>query len=231
IRSAVPQKFRSGNAARNFVAKARTSSRPRHGACSEYSKRMSGAASSSITAGSNSAPQNSVNQRPTIFLFSSTDTSTTPPVIGTTRPGPHPVDGGRARSVRCGAQISRRLDPRRLPGMGVTRLSLLVLLAAPFLAQVDATIANVATPDIQDSLGASGAAAQLVIDGYLVAYAALLLAGARLGRSHGYKRLFLIGMATFTVASLASGLAPDAAALVGARVVQGIGAALMFPQA
>lgn len=107
----------------------------------------------------------------------------------------------------------------------------MVLLAAPFLSQVDATIANVATPGIRDSLGASGGAAQLVIDGYLIAYAALLVSGARLGRSHGYKRLFMIGMSTFLIASLAAGVSPSVGALVGARVVQGAGAALMFPQA
>jgi len=69
----VPQKFRSGNAARNFCANARTASRPRSGSCSEYSNRMSGAASSPMTAGLNSLPQNSVNHRPTIALFSSAD--------------------------------------------------------------------------------------------------------------------------------------------------------------
>src|SRR5215475_6670833 len=73
MRSAVPQKFRSGNAARNFPANARTASRPRNGACSEYSNRMSGAASSSMTAGLKSLPQNSVNHRPTTALFSLID--------------------------------------------------------------------------------------------------------------------------------------------------------------
>jgi hypothetical protein len=69
----VPQKFRSGNAARNFWANARTASRPPSGLCSEYSNRMSGAASSSMTAGLNSLPQNSANHRPTIALSSSVD--------------------------------------------------------------------------------------------------------------------------------------------------------------
>src|SRR5689334_13143195 len=73
IRSAVPQKFRSGNAARNFPANVRTASRPRSGACSEYSNRTSGAASSSMTAGLKYLPQNSVNHRPTTALFSSID--------------------------------------------------------------------------------------------------------------------------------------------------------------
>src|SRR5689334_9320805 len=73
MRSAVPQKFRSGNAARNFPANVRTASRPCSGACSECSNRMSGAASSSMTAGLKSLPQNSVNHRPTTALFSSID--------------------------------------------------------------------------------------------------------------------------------------------------------------
>ncbi len=113
---------------------------------------------------------------------------------------------------------------------GHPRALLPVLLAAPFLAQVDATIANVATPAIRTSLGASGAAAELVVGGYLVAFAMLLIAGARMGQTHGYKRLFLIGLAIFATTSVACGLAPDAGALIAARVVQGGGAAMMLPQ-
>ena len=107
---------------------------------------------------------------------------------------------------------------------------LAVLLIGPFMAQADATIANVATPAIHSSLGASGAMLELVIGGYLVAFAALLITGARLGQTHGYRRLFLAGISTFSLASLLCGLAPSAAALIGARVLQGAGAALMFPQ-
>jgi MFS family permease len=113
---------------------------------------------------------------------------------------------------------------------GHPRAVLAVLLVAPFLASVDATIANVATPAIRTSLGASGAAAELVVGGYLVAYAMLLITGARMGQTHGYKRLFLIGVAVFAATSLACGLAPDTGALIAARVVQGGGAAMMFPQ-
>ncbi len=114
---------------------------------------------------------------------------------------------------------------------GPPRALLGVLLAAPFLSSVDATIANVATPAIRTSLGASGATAELIVGGYLIAYATLLITGARLGQTYGYKRLFLLGMAAFAVTSLLAGLAPDAAALVAARVLQGAAAALMFPQA
>jgi MFS family permease len=108
---------------------------------------------------------------------------------------------------------------------------LAVLLAAPFLAQVDAAIANVATPAIRTGLGASGAEAELVVGSYLIAYAVLLITGARLGQSHGTRRLFLTGLAGFAAASLACGLAPGPIPLIIARAVQGGAAALMFPQA
>jgi MFS family permease len=138
-----------------------------------------------------------------------------------------------------GRATSRIATPGRLPGMETIALArpahpralLAVLLAAPFLSQVDATIANVATPAIRAGLSTSGAAAELVIGGYLIAYAMLLVTGARLGQTHGYKRLFLTGVAIFAVTSLAGGLAPDAWALIAARVAQGAGAAMMFPQA
>jgi MFS family permease len=107
---------------------------------------------------------------------------------------------------------------------------LAVLLAGPFMAQADATITNVATPSIHTGLGASGAALELVVGGYLIAFAVLLITGARLGQTHGYRRVFLLGAGLFTAASLLCGLAPNAIALVLARVAQGFGAALMFPQ-
>jgi MFS family permease len=110
------------------------------------------------------------------------------------------------------------------------RLLLGLLLVAPFMAQADATIANVATPSIHADLHASGATLELVIGAYLIAFAVLLITGARLGQTHGYKRMYLSGMALFSFASLLCGLAPDPIVLVAARVLQGGGAALMFPQ-
>jgi MFS family permease len=104
------------------------------------------------------------------------------------------------------------------------------LLAAPLLASADSTIANVATPSIRHGLGASGSEAQLVVGGYIVAYAVLLITGARLGQTHGYKRLFLLGVAAFGITSLADGMAPDIGVLIGVRVLQGASAALMLPQ-
>jgi MFS family permease len=105
-----------------------------------------------------------------------------------------------------------------------------VLLIAPFMAQVDVTIANVATPAIHDGLHASGGQVQLVIGGYLISFAMLLITGARIGQAYGYRRAFLAGVAVFTLASLACGLAPDPAVLIAARVLQGAGGAVMFPQ-
>jgi MFS family permease len=107
---------------------------------------------------------------------------------------------------------------------------LVVLLAAPFLASADSTVANAATPSIRHSLGASGSDAQFVVGGYIVAYAMLLITGARLGQTHGYKRLFLLGVSLFGVTSLGDGLAPDITLLIVMRGLQGASAALMLPQ-
>jgi MFS family permease len=108
---------------------------------------------------------------------------------------------------------------------------LAVLLMAPFMAQADVTIANVAAPSIHARLGASGAQLELVVGGYLVAFASLLITGARLGQTHGHRRVFVLGVAGFTTGSLLCGLAPTPDMLIAARVIQGAGAALMFPQA
>lgn len=111
-----------------------------------------------------------------------------------------------------------------------TRL-LTVLVMAPFLAQLDTTIANVATPSIRTGLAASDGAIELVVGAYLVAFAVLIIPGSRLGQSRGYRRMFLLGVALFGLTSLVCGLAPNATALVLARAAQGAAAALMFPQA
>jgi predicted MFS family arabinose efflux permease len=107
---------------------------------------------------------------------------------------------------------------------------LAILLTMLFMYQADATIVNVATPSIRADFSASGAALELVIDGYLLASATLLITGARLGYMFGYRRVFLIGVGVFGAASLACGLAPDPVVLVVVRVIQGVGGALAFPQ-
>ncbi|OIK24746.1 MFS transporter [Streptomyces malaysiense] len=104
-----------------------------------------------------------------------------------------------------------------------------VLLAAA-LPLVDFFIVNVALPTMGADLHASEAVLELVVAGYGVAYAVLLVLGGRLGDLFGRRRLFLGGMAAFGLTSLACGLAPDAWSLVAARVAQGAAAAAMLPQ-
>ena len=109
-------------------------------------------------------------------------------------------------------------------------LMLTVLLAGQFMALLDVTIVNVAMPTIGRSLHASGAELQLVVSGYTVSYAMMLITGARMGDLYGRRRMFLAGVAVFTLASLACGIAPGIGVLIGARFVQGVGAAAMMPQ-
>ncbi|HVX44165.1 MAG TPA: MFS transporter [Mycobacteriales bacterium] len=107
---------------------------------------------------------------------------------------------------------------------------LLVLLAGQFMALLDVTIVNVAMPTIGTDLHASGSTLQLIVSGYTVSYAVLLITGARLGDLLGRRPMYLGGLAGFTAASLACGLAPTATVLVIARFVQGAAAAAMVPQ-
>ncbi|MDN0201068.1 MFS transporter [Streptomyces sp. S.PNR 29] len=104
-----------------------------------------------------------------------------------------------------------------------------VLLAAA-LPLIDFFIVNVALPAIGADLSASEAVLELVVAGYGVSYAVLLVLGGRLGDLFGRRRLFLAGMAAFGLTSLACGLAPGAWSLVAARVAQGASAAAMLPQ-
>ncbi|MCW2666735.1 MAG: drug resistance transporter, EmrB/QacA subfamily, partial [Frankiales bacterium] len=109
-------------------------------------------------------------------------------------------------------------------------LGLGIILSATFVQLLDASIVTVAVPAIQADLGASFASIQLMIAVYVLAFACTLVTAARLGDIHGRKRLFLIGMAGFTVASALCGLAPSATVLVLSRGLQGVMSGLMFPQ-
>lgn len=110
------------------------------------------------------------------------------------------------------------------------RGSLTVLLTGQLMVSMDGSIVTVALPRIRSDLHASGALLQLVTGTYILAMAVLVVTGARLGDLFGHRRVFRCGLAGFTAASLACGLAPDGAALVAARVVQGGSAALVLPQ-
>jgi EmrB/QacA subfamily drug resistance transporter len=105
-----------------------------------------------------------------------------------------------------------------------------VVMAGAFMAILDTFIVLVALPAIQSGLRASDAQVQFVVAGYQLVYAVALITGARLGDRFGRRRMFLAGMGLFTLASAGCAAAPDAGALIGARLVQGLGAALMFPQ-
>lgn len=107
---------------------------------------------------------------------------------------------------------------------------LAVLLVGQAMAMLDVSIVNVALGAVGRDLDASGAALQLVVGGYTVVYGMLLITCARLGAMVGVRRMFTVGTAVFTLSSLACGLAPTAEFLVGARLFQGAGAAMMMPQ-
>src|SRR5690349_23817015 len=109
-------------------------------------------------------------------------------------------------------------------------LMLAVLLLGQFMCIIDVLVTNVAMPSIAASLHASGASLQLVVGGYTIAYAMLLITGARLGDRYGRRRTYLAGVLIFTAASLACALAPDSQALIAFRLVQGAGAAVLVPQ-
>jgi EmrB/QacA subfamily drug resistance transporter len=110
------------------------------------------------------------------------------------------------------------------------RLLLALILTGQFMAVLDASIVNVAIPTIRRDLHATGAELQLIVAGYVIAYAVLLITGARLGQRFGFRPAFIWGLAIFTGASLACGLAPDSQTLIVFRAIQGAGAALMVPQ-
>jgi len=97
------------------------------------------------------------------------------------------------------------------------------------MAFVDGTLVNVGLPAIQRDLHASASDMQWVVEAYALFLSALLLAGGALGDRYGRRRLFAIGVALFTVASVACGLSGTVGALIGARAVQGVGAALLVP--
>jgi EmrB/QacA subfamily drug resistance transporter len=100
---------------------------------------------------------------------------------------------------------------------------------ATFMTYLDNNVTNVAIPTIQRSLHLSVAGLEWVVSSYILVFAGLLLVGGRLADVYGRRRLFLAGLAVFTLASLSAGLAGSGAVLIAARLVQGLGAALMVP--
>lgn len=135
-------------------------------------------------------------------------------------PNQDPLPPGEGYSTPYKEQA---LDPKRWT-------ALVVLLTGAFLPAFDFFVVNVALPDMRTDLGARPADLELVIAGYGLAFAILLITGGRLGDLYGRKTLFMIGMVGFTIASALCGLAPTPAVLIASRVLQGLTAALMNPQ-
>jgi EmrB/QacA subfamily drug resistance transporter len=120
-----------------------------------------------------------------------------------------------------GAAAAR--DPRRWQALAV-------LLVAAAMDLVDLTIVNVALPSISFDLGAGSADARWIVAAYGLLFAVGLITGGRLGDVYGRRRVFLLGIAGFTLASIACGAAPTTEALIAARATQGLFAAVMVPQ-
>ncbi|GAB25635.1 putative drug resistance protein [Gordonia polyisoprenivorans NBRC 16320 = JCM 10675] len=119
---------------------------------------------------------------------------------------------------------STTISPRR------RTLAMAVLIGASFMDLFDVTIMQVALPSIRNDLHADAAQLEWIIAGYMLAFASMLITGGRLGDAIGRRRAFLIGVAGFTLASLAGACSPDADLLIVARVAQGLFAAVMVPQ-
>ncbi|WP_424213258.1 MFS transporter [Streptomyces sp. BI20] len=147
----------------------------------------------------------------------STETSTTSPENAR---GPLPQEGTTPPTTAPEAPAP---DRRRW-------FALAIVMTAAFMDLVDVTIVNIAIPHLRADLNTSTSAIQWITAGYALAFAAGLITGGRLGDIHGRKRVFLIGISGFTVASLLCGLAADPAMLVASRILQGGMAALMVPQ-
>ncbi|MEF3305362.1 MFS transporter [Paenibacillus sp. GYB003] len=136
---------------------------------------------------------------------------------------PNTLSDAAARLVRTRDPVSKG-DGHR------SRLMLPALLLPVFMAVSNVFIVNVATPSIQEGLGASFSDVQFILTGYTLTFAVLLIIGARLGDRFGRRRMLFIGVALFTIASLLCGFSARVTMLIASRVLQGVGAALFMPQ-
>jgi EmrB/QacA subfamily drug resistance transporter len=120
-------------------------------------------------------------------------------------------------------QVEEKVDPNRW-------FALVVVLLAAFMDLIDTTVVNIAVPAIQHELGATYSAIQWILAGYQIAFALVLITGGRLGDIFGRKRMFLLGVTGFTLASAISGFAQSPDMLIASRLLQGAMAAIMIPQ-
>src|SRR6195256_1933182 len=139
------------------------------------------------------------------------------PMIGFTRP---PCDAGIIRATPAApAALSRRRK----------QMTLAATILGSSMAFIDGSVVNIALPAIQQALQANAASTQWIVNGYLLLLGALVLVGGSAADLYGRRRIFLVGIAIFTSASIACGLSPDITVLVVSRAVQGLGAALLTP--
>jgi EmrB/QacA subfamily drug resistance transporter len=135
-----------------------------------------------------------------------------------------PISAQVSSSVsQAATAVPATYDPRRWKALPI-------VLSATFMSLFDIFVVNVAAPSIQHDLHASSSILEMVVAGYSFSYAAGLVTGARLGDLVGRRRMFIIGLGIFAVASLIAGISPNSVVLVAARLVQGFGAAAMIPQ-
>ncbi|MGW0584998.1 MFS transporter, partial [Streptomyces sp. NPDC002920] len=110
-------------------------------------------------------------------------------------------------------------------------VALFVIAAAQLMVVLDNTITNIALPAIQSDLGVSDANLAWIVNSYALAFGGLMLLGGKAGDLFGRRRMFQVGIIVFTLASLLGGLAPNEGLLIGARILQGVGAAFAAPSA
>ena len=135
----------------------------------------------------------------------------------------HPIERSYSATTAWAQGRQRRHASAALPVVLITTC------LGVFLAQLDTSVVNLALKHIRAELGSSVTQLQWVVDGYNLAYAAFLLTGGTLGDIFGRRRLFMLGIALFTVGSLVCGIAPDNASLIAGRTLTGLGAALEMP--
>ena len=138
-------------------------------------------------------------------------------MVGFTRP---PCDAG---VIRATPAFPAALSEKR------KRLTLVATILGSSMAFIDGSVVNIALPAIQQALHADAASTQWIVNAYLLLLGALVLVGGSAADLYGRRRIFLLGTAVFTTASIACGLAPNITLLVVSRAVQGLGAALLTP--
>jgi EmrB/QacA subfamily drug resistance transporter len=151
-----------------------------------------------------------------------TPASASPPVQPS--PGQSPTQPPEARQTPV-----QQPPPEAAPATGHGWRAVSIVLVGAFMALLDTTIVNVALPSIRTGLHASSASLEWIVSGYALSYGLALVPGGRAGDRFGHKRLFLIGLTVFTLASVGCGISQTQGEIVAARVVQGLGAGLFFP--